>query len=431
MLNGTYSRRSILVAAGLAVAVSGIWLPATLLAVQPAAVAQDAAALARAAEMPELRAVDVPAAWRLTRGRGVTVGVLDTGSDPAAPDLTRSVILGRDFTAGANPAGYQPPHLHGTYIASLIAGHGSGAGRSEGIIGVAPAARILSVRVILDDHEPGFAAFNENAAYYNSIASGVRYAVRHGVSVINMSLGSTYATRGLRNAVGYAISRGVVVVAAAGNNGNSLRRYTPYVYPASLTGVLSVGAVNMMGAPAPFSARNSSVVVSAPGVRIPGAGPGGSYINGSGTSPASALVAGIVALIRSRFPGLSPALVTQAIIDSARRKPPRGYNTRIGFGEVDAAAALAVAARLARRPDAGLAASEHFGGGPRVPIRVVYRDTGRIAALAAIALAAALGFIAAVTALILLTRGRRTPAAPTRPASGPSPTAPPAPRSSP
>jgi type VII secretion-associated serine protease mycosin len=384
----------------LAITAAVIWMPCFMCAGRQPALAQGTGGLARAAELPVLRAIDVLRAWRLTRGHGVTVAVLDTGADPSAPDLTGSVTRGADFTKGANPAGYRPPHLHGTYIASLIAGHGSGAGRAEGIIGVAPGARVLSVRVILDDQEPGFAAYNENAAYYNAIARGLRYAVRHRADVINMSLGSVFATRDLRNAIGYAISRGVVVVAAAGNNGVDRRRYTPYVYPASFTGVLAVAAVDDGGAPAPFSARNASVLVSAPGVDVPGAGPAGTYITGSGTSPASALVAGTAALIRSRFPGLSPALVIQAMIDSTRRKPPGGYTTRVGFGEVDAAAAIASAARIAaRRPSAGLPPAAHFGGGPQGPVPVVHRDTPLIAGLALIA---AIALACAATAMARL-----------------------------
>jgi type VII secretion-associated serine protease mycosin len=382
-------------------------LPAAALIGAPAASAQGIGPQVRAAELPELRQIDVPAAWRVTKGAGVTVAVLDTGVDASVPDLAGSVTIGPDYTLGADPPGYQPPRLHGTYIASLIAGHGSGPGRAGGVIGVAPDARVLSVRVILDDQEPGFAVYNENASYADAIPDGIRYAVSHGASVINMSLGGAVSTRDMRLAIADAISHNVVVVAAAGNNGTARGGYTPYSYPASITGVISVAAVGARGARASFSDRNASVVIAAPGVNVVGAGPDDEYITGDGTSPASAFVAGVAALIRSRYPALSPALVTQALLGSTRHRPAGGYSPGTGFGEVDAAAALAAAGRLAsQRADTGLAASAHPGVGPLPgPIQVVHRDHAKIVALGAVALVAALGFL--LTLMLLVLRGRR------------------------
>jgi type VII secretion-associated serine protease mycosin len=388
-------------------------LPAVSVLGSTAASAQGIGQQARADEMPELRKIDVPAAWRVTKGAGVTVAVLDTGVDPTVPDLTGSVTTGPDYTLGADPPGYQPPHLHGTYIASLIAGHGSGPGRSGGVIGVAPDARILSVRVILDDQEPGLNIYNENTKYADAIPDGIRYAVSHGAQVINMSLGSTTPTRATLLAIGYAISRNVVVVASAGNEGTSGRRFTPYSYPASFTGVISVAAVGGAGRRASFSDRNASVVISAPGVNVVGAGPGGEYLIASGTSPAAAFVSGVVALIRSKYPQLAPALVTQALVSSARHRPPAGYNPGIGFGEVDAVAALSAAGRLAaQRPGAGLSASAHFGAGPPGPIQVVHRSYRKIVTLGVVAGVAALGFLLALALLVMqVLRGRTRRAA--------------------
>ena len=359
--------------------------------------AADVAPGVRSAEQAQLRAVGATAAWRVTRGSGVTVGVLDSGADATVPDLTGSVTVGPDYTAGADPAGYQPPHLHGTYIASLIAGHGSGPGHADGVIGVAPAAAILSVRVILDDQEPGFSSFHNDTAYNDSVGNGIRYAIRHGVGVINMSLGGGTPTRDLRAAIAEAIARGVVIVAAAGNDGMSGSRFTPYSYPASFPGVISVAAAGADGQRAFFSDRNASVVLSAPGVNVVGAGPGGSYLEGSGTSPASAIVAGVAALIRSRYPRLSPVQVEQAMVSSASHRPAGGYSPDVGFGEVDAPAALTAAARLAAaQADTGLAAARHFGGA-RGPIQVVHRDTARIDGYVAAAA------VLTVAALVLLT----------------------------
>jgi len=383
-------------------------LPAAGLIGLGTASAQGGGQQIRAAELPELRQIDVPAAWRTSKGAGVTVAVLDTGADPAAPDLTGSVTTGPDYTAGADPPGYQPPHLHGTYIASLIAGHGSGPGRSGGVIGVAPDARILSVRVILDDNEPGFAVYHKNADYAGAIPDGIRYAVGHGAGVINMSLGAAEPARDMRLAIGYAISRNVVVVASAGNDASARSGFTPYSYPASFTGVISVAAVGATGRRATFSDRNASVELSAPGVNVVGAGPSGEYLSGSGTSPASAFVAGVAALIRSRYPRLGPALVAQALVSSATHRPASGYDPGVGFGEVHAAAALAAAGKLARQhPAAGLRPSAHFGTGPLPgPIQVVHRSHARIVALAVIAGAALLGFLLALVLLVLQARRR-------------------------
>jgi type VII secretion-associated serine protease mycosin len=374
---------------------------------------------ARASDLAELAAIDVPAAWRVTRGRGVTVGVLDTGVNGSVPDLRGSVTPGPDFARGADPPGYHPPHWHGTFIASLIAGHGSGPGRASGVVGVAPAARILSVRVILDDDEPGFPIYNAIAHYEDAIASGIRYAVRHGVAVINMSLGSASAAMPVRAAIGYAISHGVVVVASAGNNGAPPGTSSRYSYPASFTGVISVGAVGEDHQRAPFSDRNASVVISAPGVAVVGAAPGGGYLAVNGTSPAAAFVAGVAALIRSRYPRLRPALVRQALVSSARHRPAGGYSRGAGFGEVDAAGALVAAARLAaQRPEPGLAPAAHFGPRPAPgPIRVVHRDTARIAGSERLALTGAAGFLIALAALaVVIFRSARRPV---RPASWP------------
>lgn len=392
-------------------------------------------------EMQALDQIDVPAAWQTSRGDGVTVAVLDTGVDPNAPDLAGDVITGPDYTLGADPPGYQPPLQHGTYIASLIAAHGSGPGDAYGVIGVAPGAKILSVRVILDDGEPGMQAYEQDSQFADAIGKGVYYAVRHGATVINMSLGSEQPTAGLRAALAYAIAKGVVVVASAGNGGTS-SGFAPYVYPASFTGVIAVAAVDSSGARASFSEQNASVVLSAPGVDVLGAGPDGEYIDAEGTSPSAALVSGVAALIRSRYPGLSPALVEQALITSATDRPPGGYSTGTGFGEVDAAAALRAAARLAAAtPETGLSAAAFFGAAGQPgqagqagraalpPIQVVHRDMALIAAYAAVAGA---GVVCAIVTLALLAglarrsgRERRESLIPAGPAAPLPPPAPP------
>jgi len=389
-------------------AASSMKMPVSPAGAQPRARAAAQAGLARAAALAQLDEIGVPAAWRTSRGRGVTVAVLDTGTAPGTPDLAGSVTAGPDYTLGVNPAHYRPPHWHGTYIASLIAGHGSGPGRGTGVLGVAPDASILSVRVVLDDQEPGFPVYSANQRYKNALARGIRYAVRNGAQVINMSLGGATGTASLRQAIGMAISHGVVVIASAGNDAQRSGGFTPYSYPAAYPGVIAVAAVGADGRPASFSDRNSSVVLSAPGVGVVGASPGGGYALASGTSPAAAFVSGVAALIKSRYPGLAPALVRQALVSSAAYRPPGGYQPGTGFGEVDAAAALAAAGKLAARGGggAGLGAGERFGPGRPGPVQVVHRDAARIAGAEHVAAAGAAGFLIAVAVLGVL-GGRR------------------------
>ncbi len=371
-------------------------------------------------ELMMLRQIQAPDAWRISRGSGVTVAVLDTGVDANTPDLIGSVRSGPDYAAGVDPPGYHLPLVHGTYIASLIAGHGSGPGDALGVIGVAPRAAILSVRVILDDGEPGMVAYNGDPKYANAIGEGIYYAVRHGARVINMSLGSQQPTAYMRAAVAYAVANGVVIVASAGNDG-SRSGFAPYVYPASFTGVIAVAAVTGAGARAPFSEQNAAVILSAPGVGVLGAGPGGEYLDAEGTSPAAALVSGVAALIRSRYPRLSPALVEQALITTAVRRPRGGYSTGTGFGEVDAVTALEEAARLSgARPVSGLAPAANFAapGGRRGapgPIQVVHKDAASIVGYSAAAGAGALCCLIALGLGIVLTS---RPDRPDRPGRG-------------
>ncbi|SNS07999.1 S8 family serine peptidase [Actinomadura mexicana] len=417
-------RRAAAGAAALALALAPAAPAARAAGPRGAALASDPV---RDAVTPVLETLNVPRAWETSKGGGTTVAVLDSGVDAGQADLAGSVTAGPDYTRGANPPGVAPKRLHGTNMASIIAGHGHGPGGAEGVVGVAPGARLLSLRVILERDEPGFAEFTGGGRYTGTIAQGIRYAVDHGADVVNLSLGRSYPTPRERDAVAYAISRNVVVVAAAGNSGaeddprgvggrsapaRGARRpgsggSARYFYPASFPGVVSVAAVDARGRHAGFSNRNSGVVVSAPGVQIIGAGPDGRYWIGDGTSPATAFVSGVAALIRSRHRGLAPALVTQAIVASTGNRPARGYDRGVGFGRVDAAAALAASDTLAgaRTGGAGLPAGKRFATGPVRPVQVVHRSGGLVLTYLLICALSLLGLAGAA----VLVRGERDP----------------------
>ena len=131
----------------------------------------------RSREQWVLDAVSAPQAWQVTRGKGVTVAVLDTGVDASHPDLAGSITTGPDLIRSVAP---NAGRVHGTWMSSLIAGHGHGSG--AGMIGIAPESHVLSVRTIADPDEPGYKAFRDRPEYRSSLAKAIRYAADHGAA---------------------------------------------------------------------------------------------------------------------------------------------------------------------------------------------------------------------------------------------------------
>jgi membrane-anchored mycosin MYCP len=270
--------------------------------------------------------------WKRTRGAGVTVAVVDSGVD-ANPQFGDRVIPGPDLVAGTKPG--IPPGAdcvgHGTAVASIIA-----AAPVPGVsfTGVAPAARILSVKISGTDTFPT-----------SVTPQGIMDAVQFGADVINLSLATPDDVRGLRNAVEYALHHNVVVVAAAGNDigqggtgandGNDGHDGSGPFYPAAYPGVLAVGAVGPGGVLAGFSDRYTPVGVTAPGVNVtsayPGTFPAAYNAAQNGTSFAAAFVSGVVALVRSAHPGLNAAQVVARIEATAHG----GTSPGTGHGLVD------------------------------------------------------------------------------------------------
>ena len=171
--------------------------------------------------------------------------------------------------------------------------------------------------------------------------------------------------------------------------------------------MISVGAVDSSGAVAGFSSDNLSVQVAAPGVSVPAQGRDGQYWWVSGTSPACALVAGVAALIKSRYPGLAPDMVAIALTSTTTDRPSAGYDSQVGFGIVDAAAALAKAGELAgaRPGQVSLKATVRYRGvSPQAP--VLPRGSGHLVLFALLALTSLALTAAAVTQLAVLRRSR-------------------------
>jgi membrane-anchored mycosin MYCP len=336
------------------------------------------------------QALRFSAVWDRSRGSGVTVAIVDSGVD-ANPQFGGRVIPGPDLVAGTKPG--IPPGAdcvgHGTAVASIIA-----AAPVPGVsfTGVAPAARILSVKISGTDTFPT-----------SVTPQGIVDAVQFGADVINLSLATPDDVPALRNAVEYALSHNVVVVAAAGNDlpqGGA----GPF-YPAAYPGVLAVGAVGSGGALAAFSDRHTPVAVTAPGVNVTSAYPGtfpDAYAPvQNGTSFAAAFVSGVVALVRSAHPGLSAAQVVARIEATARGAAGPGT----GHGMVDPV--RAVTAVLPAESGAGSGAGGTGGQGrPAQTARAA--PSGVSAGTVALAvIAGSFGLMAVVVTAVLVIRRRR------------------------
>ncbi|MEU3340154.1 type VII secretion-associated serine protease mycosin [Streptomyces sp. NPDC002144] len=311
-----------------------------------------------------LDAMHTQQAWRTTKGRGITVAVLDTGVEADHPDLVGNVLPAKDMIGFGAERGNRNWARHGTAMAGIIAGHGHGPGDSDGVMGIAPEAKILPVRVILEDGDS--ARPQARSTRGNALAEGIRWAADHGADVINLSLGddsaSAHPEPAEDEAIQYALKKNVSVVASAGNGG---KKGDHTSYPAAYPGVIAATAVDRYGTRADFSTRRWYATVSAPGDDIVIADPDHKYYEGWGTSAASAFVSGAVALVKAAHPGLAPAQIKQLLEDTARNPPVGGRDDSRGFGMVDPAAAIKAAARL--KPEGLQAASygkRYFGSGP-------------------------------------------------------------------
>ncbi|NUP17580.1 MAG: type VII secretion-associated serine protease mycosin [Streptomyces sp.] len=311
-----------------------------------------------------LEAMRTQEAWQTTKGAGVTVAVLDTGVESDHPDLVGNVLEGKDMVGFGAQRGDRPWARHGTAMAGIIAGHGHGAGNGDGVMGIAPEAKILPVRVILEDGDPSRAKARSTRG--NALAEGIRWAADHGADVINLSLGddskSAHPEAGEDEAVQYALSKGSVVVASAGNGGEKGDHIS---YPAAYPGVIAATAVDRYGTRASFSTRRWYATVSAPGVDVVIADPDHKYYEGWGTSAAAAFVSGAVALIKAAHPGLAPAQIKKLLEDTARNAPTDGRDDSRGYGFIDPEAAIKEASAI-KSKDLKPAAygEEYFGAGP-------------------------------------------------------------------
>ncbi|OXM87398.1 S8 family serine peptidase [Paenibacillus rigui] len=246
------------------------------------------------------------------RGKGVKIALFDTGISLSSDELT--VKEGVSFVE-EDPS-YDDLNGHGTHAAGIIAAAKNG----KGVEGIAPDADLYSVKV-LD---------NQGGGRYSSVIQALEWAIEQHMDIVSMSFVGEQYSAALEEAVNKAYDHGILLIAAAGNDGEATPRY-----PARFSSVLSVGAVDEQNQHAAFS--NGGVEVVAPGVNIQSVGLGNQYTVLSGTSVAAPHVTGIAALIKSEMPGMSNEKIRQIIDKTA---VPLGSPDVFGYGLVHAASAI-------------------------------------------------------------------------------------------
>lgn len=267
--------------------------------------------------------------WPLQSAAGVTVAVIDSGVDAGHPDLAGVVLPGTDLVAAGN--GQSDPYGHGTHVAGVIA---AVRGNAVGIAGLATGARILPVRV-LDGLGNGSDA---------DLANGIVWAVDHGASVINLSVGSPDYSPAEAAAVAYAIQRGVVVVASAGNERT---KGNPVMYPAAFASVIGVAATGTTNRTLDFSSSGSFVDLAAPGMDIVSTYRR-AYASLKGTSASAPLVSATAALVRAAAPKLSNAQVATLLTTTAQDIESAGRDALSGSGLIRPLVAVTQAKAIAR-----------------------------------------------------------------------------------
>jgi serine protease len=301
-----------------------------------------------------MRQIGLPQAWKQGHGEGAIVAVIDTGVTKVADLAETAFVPGYNFVADNEDA--RDDHGHGTHVAGTIA---QSTNNGRGVAGVAWGASIMPLKVLSARGSGSMAA----------IAQAIRFAADHGANVINMSLGGPFPVGAIGNAVRYAREKGVVVIAAAGNDGHGR-----VSYPARYAGVVAVAATDLAEAPTFYSNWGKQIDVAAPGgdtradkngdgqpdgvlqnTVVPGATHRQDYLWFMGTSMATPHVAGVAALIVGA--GIRDPNAVESVLLATARAPQsqeaagKRLDDHLGHGIVDAGAAL-------RKANTGRGASE-------------------------------------------------------------------------
>jgi type VII secretion-associated serine protease mycosin len=317
------------VLAAVLVAVATFGLPATAAAAPPDGACRNDAEPARdvITQLPwAQQLLGLDRTWPLSTGAGVTVAVVDSGVDADHPQLQGKVLPGADFFLVGDLPGNFDCVSHGTAAASIIA---ASAAPGVGFRGVAPDARILPVRITDRELNDSGAATPINPGV---VADGIRYAADSGASVINLSLSGYGDFTAIRDAVAYAQSKDVLLVAAVGNRDD--QGQVPS-FPASYDGVLGVGSINIEGVRAQGSQVGQYVDLVAPGQDVVAASRVAGHHYWAGTSFAAPFVSGVAALVRAAYPRLTAPEVAERLTATADPAPGGKNSLEYGAGIVD------------------------------------------------------------------------------------------------
>ncbi len=263
-------------------------------------------------------------------GKGVKVGILDTGIDYNHEDLKGNYRGGYNFVDNNNDP--MDMNGHGTHVAGIIGAEDN----DIGIVGVAPQVQIYSVKVLTFD----------STGSTSDIVSGLEWSVENGMQVINMSLGSEDDSISVSRAIDNTYNAGVLVISAAGNSGNAAGNGDNIDYPSRYNSVVSVGAIDKKDNRARFSSTGPRLELSAPGVDILSSLNGNKYGSMSGTSMACPHVTGVAALIIANEPGITNERV-RIRMQSTAQNPSNGSSgfkikNWYGYGLVDAVRSVSI-----------------------------------------------------------------------------------------
>ncbi|MFF0722619.1 type VII secretion-associated serine protease mycosin [Micromonospora sp. NPDC003816] len=272
-----------------------------------------------------LKALELPEMHKITQGEGVVVAVVDTGVDARHQDLKDNVLPGVDLYDDDSKGGVDRQG-HGTGVASLIAGHGHGPGNRDGVLGIAPKAKILPVTVS-SERSP--------LIQPTAVAAGINWAVDNGADIVNVSLSASFNEE-LNRAVERAYQRNVIVVAGVGN-----RKDGVIGYPARHQSAVAVNGTDRNGVISKEAALPAEEVdIAAPGEDLVSAAPGDKYVTAIGTSGSAAVVSGALALIKAEYPDLNGYDMFRRLLATTRDEGEPGHDLHYGWGVLDIRQAL-------------------------------------------------------------------------------------------